>query len=107
MDYKKITLNICGKDYVLQTTENPSYLKSISDRLDLKIKDLMKDSNISMTTAAVLTALDLLDNQNKLNKKIDSVLLSTQILRSELAVLKDKVKDYESKNIKIKNHKDC
>lgn len=70
----KVRVTICGKEYALQTDETPNYIISLAKRVDRQIMDLVNSAdNISIQTAAVLTALDALDEANKSNESIDNI----------------------------------
>jgi cell division protein ZapA len=70
----KVTVTICGKAYHLQTTEPESYVKEISKQLQRKIEDLMNSSeNMTLTSAAILVALSLIDESTRTSSDIDNI----------------------------------
>ena len=74
MSYNKVRVTICGKEYVLKTTEDPAYLKSIAKQLNDKIQATMdEDDTITLTTAAILVGLSILDDKFKTNSDIDNI----------------------------------
>ena len=74
MTYNKVRVTICGKEYVLKTTEDPAYLKSIAKQLNDKIQATMdEDDTITLTTAAILVGLSILDDKFKTNSDIDNI----------------------------------
>lgn len=106
----KVNLNICGANYVISTDESEDYMKNLGDRLNLDMEDLMSASHsISVTTAAVLTALNYRDelekatgSANNMRRQIKDYLedaasskMSAEELRRENAVLKRRVSDLE------------
>ena len=74
MSYNKAKVVVCGKEYTLQTTESPAYLAGLAKQLDKKINDFMNSSDpITLTTAAVMVALGLMDDSLKTNSDIDNI----------------------------------
>jgi cell division protein ZapA len=74
MNYNKVKVHVCGKEYSLQTTESPAYVNEIARQLDKKINEMMNSNDtISSTTAAVLVGLGLIDDSLKTNSDIDNI----------------------------------
>ncbi len=109
-DVSKVRLTICGSNYVLSTNEGEDYLRNLADRLDLEMKDMMaKSASVSITTAAVLTALGYLDELEKASGSADnmrrqikdyledaaSAKMAAEELRRENAALRRRVEELE------------
>ena len=74
MATSKVRLNICGSSYVVNTTESEDYMQNLADRLNLDMNELMASSNsISITTAAVMTALNYRDELEKASGSADNM----------------------------------
>lgn len=74
MNVNKVKINVCGKEYSIQTSEEPSYVQELARQLDQKITDMMNSSDtISLTTAAILVGLGLADDALKTNSDIDNI----------------------------------
>lgn len=74
MVYNKAKVRICGKEYTLKTSEDPAYLVAIGKQLDEKISEVLSSSDtITLTTAAILVGLELLDERLKTNSDIDNI----------------------------------
>lgn len=70
----KVRLNICGSSYVISTTESEDYMQNLADRLNLDMNELMSSSNtVSITTAAVMTALSYRDELEKASGSADNM----------------------------------
>ena len=110
MEVSKVRLTICGSSYVLSTTESEDYMRNLAERLDLEMKDMMaKSAAVSITTAAVLTALSYLDELEKANGSADnmrrqikdyledaaSAKMSAEELRRENAALRRRIEELE------------
>ena len=89
MATSKVRLNICGSSYVVNTSESEDYMKNLADRLNLDMNELMASSNsVSITTAAVMTALNYRDELEKASG-------SAEEARRENASLKRRVDELE------------
>ena len=74
MATSKVRLNICGSSYVISTSESEDYMQNLADRLNLDMNELMASSNsISITTAAVMTALNYRDELEKASGSADNM----------------------------------
>ena len=74
MPTSKVRLNICGSSYVIATTESEDYMQNLADRLNLDLNELMSSSNtVSITTAAVMTALSYRDELEKASGSADNM----------------------------------
>ena len=72
MATSKVRLNICGSSYVISTSESEDYMQNLADRLDMN--ELMASSNtVSITTAAVMTALNYRDELEKASGSADNM----------------------------------
>lgn len=66
MSANKMRFNVCGTDYVITTTDTEEYVKSLAEKLDEDMTAVMTDTpSASTATAAVITALDYLDEMKK------------------------------------------
>ena len=74
MATSKVRLNICGSSYVVNTSESEDYMQNLADRLNLDMNELMSSSNtVSITTAAVMTALSYRDELEKASGSADNM----------------------------------
>ena len=70
----RVKVVICGKDYMLQTEEPPSYVYGLGKMLEKKINELTRaNSSISQYSAAVMVALSSLDDLNKTQSNLDNI----------------------------------
>ena len=110
MPTSKVRLNICGSSYVISTTESEDYMQNLADRLNLDMNELMASSNsISITTAAIMTALNYRDELEKASGSADnmrrqikdyledaaSAKMAAEEVRRENASLKRRIDDLE------------
>lgn len=70
----RLKVIICGKEYMLQTEEAPSYVYGLAKLLEKKINDISSDNNsISPYSAAIMVALSTLDDLSKAQANVDSI----------------------------------
>ncbi|MEG2597434.1 MAG: cell division protein ZapA [Oscillospiraceae bacterium] len=107
----KVTVVICGKSYSLQTEENQSYVVTLAKDLDHKISQFMDENeSSSLTTAAVMVGLALLDDNMKSVSDVDNI--RAQIkgyveeatdIRIEADQLKREIEILKTENQSLKN----
>ena len=70
MSKNRVKLNICGTDYVITSEDDADYILSVGKEVDKEMSNILKDNTrVSVTMAAVLTALQYCD---KLRKSVES-----------------------------------
>ena len=63
----KVKINICGKEYTVVSDESREYVLQIAQVVNQKMQDLMgRNSSLNFPMAAVLTALNLADETEKI-----------------------------------------
>lgn len=78
MEKNRVRLSIGGADYFIMTDDEVKYTQALGDELDLKLTKIMRENaRVSITQAAVLSALEYAD----LAKKAE---LSAENLRSQI-----------------------
>lgn len=70
----KVTVEIFNEEYVVRGDENPDYIDMLATYIDRRMKMVQKrNPNLSSTKIAVLTALNLADELNKLQEDYDEL----------------------------------
>jgi cell division protein ZapA (FtsZ GTPase activity inhibitor) len=70
----KIKLNICGCNCAVTSDDSESYIRSVGDEVQKAMTDIMKkDERISVTLAAVITALSYCDDSHKASDAADNL----------------------------------
>ena len=110
----KVRLTICGSSYVISTNESEDYMQNLAERLNLDMNELMSSSNsVSITTAAIMTALNYRDEREKASRSADnmrrqikdyledaaSAKMAAEELRRENAALRKKVDDLHRRSL--------
>ncbi len=71
---RKVTLNICGTDYVITTDEDPGYMQELGATVDTRIRNFMNSNErTSFVMAAVMTALTQADVAKKAVQSADNL----------------------------------
>lgn len=66
MSRNKIKLNICGSEIVIGSDDSENYVHSIGDEVEKAMEDIIsKNERVSITMAAILTALTFCDEAHK------------------------------------------
>ena len=70
----KVTLTICGTDYVVTTDETPGYMQELGAQLDARIRNVMNaNERTSLVMATVMTALMQADEAKKAAQSADNL----------------------------------
>ena len=70
----KVKVIICGKEYMLQTEEPPSYVYGLAKMLEKKLNALCAgNSSVSPYSAAIMVALSTLDDLSKSQANFDNI----------------------------------
>lgn len=98
MEYNKVRVNVCGKEFALQTEESTGYMKELAKILDSKISDFMdQNPGVDLTSSAILIGLSILDDSFKTNSDIDNIRAQIASYASETAQAMDKIDQLEEK----------
>ena len=108
----KVTLNICGTDYVVTTDETPGYMQELGAQLDARIRNVMNSNErTSLVMATVITALMQADEAKKAAQSADNLRkqlktffddnnrtrVESESLRREVAQLRKEKEELERK----------
>lgn len=70
----RVTVRIFNEEYVVKGEENPEYIEMLASFVDRRMKMIQqRNPNLSSTKVAVLTALNLADELNKLQEDYDEL----------------------------------
>lgn len=100
----KIKVNINGVEYALKGDEKGEYLKKIAAYVDKKLKNIMEaNPMLSVTSAAVLTAINSADETFKMEEAYDEIENEFKTLKqneknysNEISMLKDTIESMKS-----------
>ena len=92
----KVVIIIGGVRYPLRTVEEPAYVHALADEMDVALRKVMGDQNLSMSEALVLLALEYLDGYKKAEQNLDN-------MRAQVADYMDAVKRAEVSLAQVKD----
>lgn len=71
----KVTVSIYNEEYIVKGEENAEYIRMLAAYVDRRMKMIQqRNSNLSSHRVAVLTALNLADELNKLQEDYDQLI---------------------------------
>ena len=107
MATSKVRLNICGSSYVVNTSESVDYMQNLAVRLNLDMIELMASSNsVSITTAAVMTALNYRDELEKASGSADNMRRQIKDYLEDAASAKMAAEEVRRENAALKRRID-
>jgi cell division protein ZapA len=70
----RVAVEILGERYVLKGEMSPDYIRQIAEEVDRRVRDIInRHSRIPMTKAAILVAVNLADELNRLQESYDGL----------------------------------
>lgn len=105
----KVTVRICGQDYVIKGNENDDYLRKVGKEVNQLINSIMeKNHQIDTSSASVLAALNAIDRVYKKDLEIEaikkeegSVYKQTEGLKADVTILEEALDKMEKENQKL------
>ena len=88
MGKNKISISVAGSEFVVTTDENREYTLELAHTVDTKIRTLLENTKLTVGLAAILTCLDLCD-ENEKNKQ------SCARLREEIRLYLSQVEEQQ------------
>lgn len=70
---KKVKIIVGGTEYILVTHEDPEYTQKLAEEVNESIEDMCINGRISITAAAILTAVNFCDRLKKYEKEADEL----------------------------------
>ncbi len=116
----RVKVVLCGREYVLQTEDAPSYVYQLAKNLEKRISDITEDNpRVSAHSAVMMVALSAMDELTKANNSVEVIRsqvkeyvdeagkarLERDAALREIDVLKAKIEQLENLN-KLKSLKD-
>ncbi|HWP97053.1 MAG TPA: cell division protein ZapA [Syntrophomonadaceae bacterium] len=73
-NYNRVCVNIFNEEYVVRGDENPEYMEMLASYVDRRMRMIQsRNPNLSSVKTAVLVALNLADELNKLQEDYDEL----------------------------------
>ena len=74
MSVSKVRITVCGSQYILGTEDGEQYVQELAKQLDEDMGNVLTECpTASVTSAAVLVAMDYLDRLNKATSGADNM----------------------------------
>jgi cell division protein ZapA (FtsZ GTPase activity inhibitor) len=96
---------VAGHEFTIVSAEAEEYVRGVADEVDTNIQNVMGESHLSLSDAAVLTALNFADLAKKaadsadhLRLQVKTYLDETQKLKLELAETRRELSRLKTKN---------
>ena len=103
MPTNKIRLEICGATYVVSSTDTEPYVTELAQRLDKNMNEILEvNPSASVTTAAVLCALEYLDEWQKSTLGADNMRAQIKDYLEDAARAKMQAEEYRQELEKLK-----
>ena len=69
----RVTMSICGTEYILVAEEDAAYMEKIGNMVDAEMQKLMDSAHMSRDAAAVLAAVNLADQLTKAQENAENL----------------------------------
>ena len=101
----RVTMSICGTEYILVAEEDAAYMEKIGGMVDAEMQKLMDSAHMSRAAAAVLAAVNLADQLTKaqegaenLRRQLKTYLDEASRAKNEAAELRRKLQNAQNQN---------
>ena len=101
----RVTMSICGTEYILVAEEDAAYREKIGTMVDAEMQKLMDSAHMSRDAAAVLAAVNLADQLTKaqegaenLRRQVKTYLDEASRAKNEAAELRRKLQNAQNQN---------
>lgn len=102
----RVDVKIAGKEYTLVGTEPKDYIIKTALMVDVKMNEIMNNNDkLSMSMAAVLTAVNIADDVAKVTEREKSLLYENNMLKEQLdkIIIENKKSKEESSMLSNQN----
>ncbi len=69
----RVKVILCGKEYVLETEDSPSYVYQVAKTLEKRISDITENPRISPHSAVIMAAFSTMDELTKANNAVEVI----------------------------------
>lgn len=102
-----VTVTIAGQDYTLVATEDQGYIQKVAAHVDVKVREVLDESKVSVVNGAVLAAVNVADEYFKeveaaenLRRQLKEYLEEATKLKMELSEAKREIFKLQNQNNK-------
>ena len=101
----RVTVTIAGQNYTLLAAEDASYVEKVAASVDEAIRGIMKGGNSALLDAAILTAMNLADENLKHIETEDNLQLRIKECLDDAARLEDELSAAKREIFKLQNRR--
>ena len=101
----RVTMNICGQDYVLVAEESAAYMEKVGELVDKKMAELMESARIGRSDAAVLAAVNIADELFKAQESADNLRRQLKGYLDEATQAKNEISELKRQLFKQQNRR--
>lgn len=69
----RVVIMLNGVRYPLRTVEDPAYVTAIAEEMDVSLRKVMGDGNLSLSEALILLGIEYLDSYKKAERNLDNM----------------------------------
>ena len=103
MGKNKVILSVAGSEFIVETEESREYALNLCSTVDLKIRQKLQSSaKMTLPTAAILTALDICDENEKNKSHADRLRNEIKSYLEQVSDLNYKLNQLEKENVSLK-----
>lgn len=101
----RVTVTIGGQSYTLVATEDGAYIKDVAAYVNRELDDVMENGKLSLSNAAVLTAMNIADKYFKERGISDNLRRQLKDYLDETARVKLELAESKRQIFKMQNEK--
>ncbi len=101
----RVTMNICGQEYVLVAEESAAYMEKVGALVDSKMTELMESARIGRSDAAVLAAVNIADELYKAQETAENLRRQLKGYLDEAAQAKNEISELKRQLFKQQNRR--
>ena len=101
----RVTMSICGTEYILVAEEDAAYMEKIGNMVDAEMQKLMDSAHMSRDAAAVLAAVNLADQLTKAQEGAENLRRQVKECVDEATKLKLELSEAKREIFKLQTKK--
>ena len=101
----RVVVTICGEDYTFVAEESTSYMQKVGDYVGDKMTDILNNSKVGRTDAAVLTAANIADELFKAQEIAENLRVQLKEYLDEASRSKNEISELKREIFKLQNQR--
>ncbi len=99
---KKIQITVAGNHFTVLSSEDEEYSRGLAKKVDTSIREMCKNGRISVTAAAILTAVNCCDDLKKANDDIERLKDQLNKYLEDITKQNEKYSELQKENAKLR-----